>query len=67
MFYKINHGLVRIKFPDYINPTLKIDFPSRTQGLMHTDIHSSQEPQDYGTTYPRLDQLSSPGSIPSWT
>ena len=32
---------------------------------MHTEIHSTQEPQDYGTTYPCLDQLSSPGSIPS--
>ena len=52
MFYKINHGLVRIKFPDYIKPTLRNRFPSRTQGLMHTYIHSSQEPQDYEMTYP---------------
>ena len=52
MFYKINHGLVRITFPDYIKLTLRNRFPSRTKGLMHTDIHSSQEPQDYGTTYP---------------
>ena len=33
------------------NRPLEIDFPSRTQGLMHTDIHSSHGPQDYGTTY----------------
>ena len=26
MFYKINHGLVRIKFPDYIKPTLQNRF-----------------------------------------
>ena len=26
MFYKINHGLVRIKFPDYIKPTLRNRF-----------------------------------------
>ena len=26
IFYKINHGLVRIKFPDYIKPTLRNRF-----------------------------------------
>ena len=65
MFYKINHGLVRIKFPDYIKPTLRNRF-SIPYSRIDAHIHSSQEPQDYGTTYPRLDQLSSPGNIPSW-
>ena len=52
MFYKINHDIVRIKFLIISNQLYEIDFPSHIQGLMHTDIHSSQDLQDYGTTCP---------------
>ena len=41
-----------LNFLTISNQLYEIDFPFCTQGLMHTDIHSSQEPQDYGMTYP---------------
>ena len=35
MFYKINHGRVRIKFPDYIKPTLRNRFSILYSRIVH--------------------------------
>ena len=46
MFYKINHGLVRIKFPDYIKPTLQNRFSipySRIDAHRHSFFPRTQD------------------------
>ena len=48
MFYKINHGLVRIKFPDYIKPTSELELintyteASTTPNIHHHHYHHSR-------------------------